>query len=243
MRAIMLRPAESLFSFLFAPHRTALNQLNRPEGGRTSRAAYVYVAYLSVLLGITLWFFLFYPEPLYYGVSGEDLKAEVPSILVADPLLSLGIMVVIELLFTFVGGFLAVGTLSFLILRRLSRGGHKRISLGAYLGYFAQSFHPMLFLIPLITWRFFFYERWVNLKPMYPFVDWTTNNVIAAAILAGIMCWKLFIELRLNQAAFRASLVKALVPVLVQVVLLAGVIAFPYLLNDLFFNAFKDTLV
>jgi hypothetical protein len=234
---------EGVFGFLFRPHRTALNRLTQPGTRLGGWKSHVYIIYLSVLLGVTLFFFMFYPEPLYYGSSGAELKEEVPSIIIANPLLGMLGMILFELLFTFLFLYLAVGYISFAVMRLLTRATRPAHTRREYLALFANSFHPLLLMIPLITFRLFFYEGWIHLKPMYPFVDWTTSNVWSICILGLLFAWKFFIELRVNQAVFRARLGKAVVPLLVQAVLLAVLLAFPLLLNDLFFNAFKDTLV
>jgi len=235
--------AESVFGFLFRPHRSAMNRLTQYGSQLQGWKSHLYIAYLAVLVGVTLFFLLFYPEPLYFGSSGAGLKKEVPSILVADPLVGMLGMILAELLFTFVFLYLAMGSISFVVLRLLCRGTRPDHNRREYLALFAQSFHPLLLLIPLITFRIFFYEGWIHLKPIYPFVDWTTGNLVSIAVLGFLFLWKFFIELRINQAVFRARLGTALVPVLIQVAVLAVLLWLPFLLNEVFFNAFKDTLV
>ena len=223
--------------FLFRPLTWAEDNLGGEESG--GYIHYLYVFYISVLLGVSLWSFIFYPEPLYYGTSASELQAEIPSIVIADPIHSLLAVLASVLIAIFLYSYVLWGLISYALLKRRGRPGP---ALGTYLGFYAYSLTPLLFWIPVMALRSFFFERWIHLRPLYPFIDWTAANVAHLAVIAAFLAWKFIIEMRINQAAFKASWRGAMIPVLAQVCLLVLLLLFPLLLNDLFFAAFKDGL-
>lgn len=229
---------QRISGFLFWPHEAALavSEDERASG----RGSWAFAFYLSILIGISMWCFIFYPEPLYFGLSGAALKKEVPSILIADPLVSLAVTAGATLIILFVYTFLVVGAVSHLALRYLSGG--KGPSLSGYLECFTWSLTPLLFWAPVMALRIFLFERWIHLRPLYPFFDWTAATILHLAVTGAFIAWKLAIEVRINQALFGVRLWKALVPPLIQCVLLAGLLFLPILFNDLLFNALKDGL-
>ena len=230
-----------MFGILFQPFSWVENSLQGGNFSSSRGKAHGYALYISVLLGITLWFFLFYPEPLYYGTSGSALQKEIPSILIANPLLSLFVVLFAVFIIIFLCSYLSLGFLSYTIMSRISKGHDPQLS--PYLSFYSYALTPLLFWIPVMVFRTFFFERWINLRPLYPFFDWTTPNIVHLLLLGACLVWKFIIEVRGNQAIFRVSPAKALLPVLAQAGLCIGLVNLPFLFNDLFFNAFKDRLV
>lgn len=77
------------YGFLLNPRETTKYNLNNEEFRNNFRLSNFLVLYLAISIGITLLYFLGYPESLYYGTSYEGLQKEIPSIFIADPLLYL----------------------------------------------------------------------------------------------------------------------------------------------------------
>lgn len=228
-----------LGGFLFAPKKTAAAAFDS-DGVAPSGLARWYPLYVSLLVGVSMWFFLFYPEPLYYGTSGVALQAEVPSIIFPNPLTSLLIVIVSCVALFFAYTYLLIGNLSCSIMKKLA--GKTDVSRSRYLSAFAFTMTPMLLWVPTMALRQFFFERWINLRPFYPFFDWNLASASHLALIGALILYKLYVETRINQAAFKTSLAKAAIPPLVQAALLAGLLVLPVLLNDLIFNALKDGL-
>jgi hypothetical protein len=229
---------ENIFAFLFRPARAARENLADPAGSSFASSC-LFVLHLSILLGVTFWYFVFYPEPLYYGLSAQALKKEIPAIVIADPKLSLLAMAAGLIGAIFVHTFLLGGLISFVIMKKL---GARAPALSRFLALYAFSLGPLLFWVPLMALRLFFFERWLNLRPLYPFFDWTDMNVLHLALAALFIAWKALIEVRLNQAAFQTSFGRALVPVLVEIAVLIALLLLPLAFNRLLFEAMKDTL-
>jgi len=224
-------PVQCAGGFLFSPGAFAKEPKKAWPG--------LYALYVSTALGVSLWFFIFYPEPLYYGTSGAALQKEVPSIIIADPLLGLAVTAGASVLIFFAYNYLLMGTISRAIMVRLCGGGP---AVSEYLGSYAYSLTPLLFWIPVMALRIFFFERWINIKPMWPFIDWNAAAAIHLAAISIFLAWKLAIEAGINRALFRAPLWKALVPVAVQLIMLAGLLVLPSAANQALFDLFKDTL-
>ena len=236
----MLHFLRRLDAFLYRPRAAAVESLAPAPAAPHLAGSLAYALYLSLLLGVTLWSFVFYPEPLYYGLSGAALQKEVPSIIFANPWDSLAVMAATAVILFFIYTYLVMGLFNHAVMKRLSPGA--AAPLKTYLSLYAYSLTPLLFWIPLMVLRAFFFERLINLRPLYPFFDWTIPNALHFFLTALLIGWMLFIQARLNQAAFQTSAGKASLPALAQAALLAVLSVIPAAFNEQLFNAFKDTL-
>jgi hypothetical protein len=231
---------DEFYSFLFRPYSAAVkSNEDRSSGGRLL-GSMAFVSYISVILGITTWFFISYPEPLYYGTSNSVLRQEVPSILMDNPLEYLFGVVVAAIFTIFLYTYCLWGAVGYFVLRRFSDARHG--ALGKYLSCYANSLTPLLFWVPVMVLRSFFFERWIPLSPLYPFIDWTAPNLIHQIIIGGCLIWKFVIEVRLNQGFFGISAGRAMLPVLGQALMLTVLLIGPAMYNDLLFDFMKDNL-
>jgi hypothetical protein len=231
---------DDFYSFLIRPHSAALESIeDRSSGGRLL-GSIAFVFYISVIVGITTWFFISYPEPLYYATSNSVLRQEVPSILTDNPLEYLFTVVIAAIFTVFLYIYCLWGVVGYFVLKRFSAARHD--TLGRYLSYYANSLTPLLFLIPVMVLRLFFFERWIQLSPLYPFIDWTAPNMIHQIIVGGCLVWKFVIEVRLNQAFFGIGASKAMLPAVAQAFLIAVILIVPSTYNDFFFRSMMDNL-
>jgi hypothetical protein len=234
------RSFEEFYSFLVGPYSAAVKSIEGQASRNRLAGSLIFVLYTSILLGITTWFFISYPEPLYYGTSTSVLRQEVPSILTDNPLEYLfGVMAAV-ILAVFLYTYCVWGVAGYFVLRRFSNARH--CAFGKYLSYYSNSLPPLLFLVQIMVLRSFFFERWIQLSPLYPFVDWTAPNIIHQIIMGGCLIWKFFIEIRLNQAFFGITTGKAMLPVLGQALVLTVLLVVPSMYNNIFFNLMKDSL-
>ena len=97
--------------------------------------------------------------------------------------------------------------------------------------------------IPVMVLRMFFFERWINLKPMYPFIDWNLSVALHFVILSVFYLWMFISQVCLNRVAFKTSTAKAMTPVLIQSVLLIIGLQVPLLFNDAIFKSLMHGLV
>jgi len=223
--------------FLFQPYAASERNLTDPGFIKRKTTSYLLVFYIGFAIGLGLWPFIFYPEPLFYGCSAAALKKEIPAIVIGNPMISLVMVVSGSFLFIFGYLFIFAGAVNHALLSRLGKGAMP--ALGEYLAFFAYSLSPLLFWIPAMAIRFFFFERLVFLRPSYPFFDWTGSNIIYFCAVGVFLAWKYLIELRINQALFKASMARSLALLLAQVILLLLLLLAPLLLNDLLFEALK----
>ena len=231
---------DDFYSFLVGPYSAAAKSNEDRSSGSRLAASLTFVLYISIVLGITTWFFISYPEPLYYGTSTSILRQEVPSILTDNPLEYLFGVMVTTIFAVFLYTYCLWGAVGYSILRRFSDARHG--ALGKYLSCYAYSLTPLLFWVPVMVLRSLFFERWILLSPLYPFIDWTAPNLIHQIIIGGCLIWKFVIEVRLNQVFFGISTGKAMLPALGQALMLTVLLIGPAMYNDLFFNSMKDNL-
>jgi len=223
--------------FLFQPFAASEQNLGDPDFIKRKRASYLLVFYIAFVIGVGLWPFIFYPEPLFYSCSAAALKKEIPAIVISNPMISLVTVVIGCFLFIFCYMFIFSGVVNYALFSRLGKGA--KPAFNEYLVFFAYSLSPLLFWAPAMAIRLFFFERLVFMRPWYPFFDWTDSNIIYFCAVGVFLAWKYLIELRVNQALFKVSMARALAPLLVQIILLLLLLLAPLLLNDLLFEALR----
>jgi len=231
---------DDFYSFLIRPYSATANSIENRSSDAQLLGSTAFVLYVSIIIGITTWFFISYPEPIYYGTSSSVLRQEVPSILTDNPLEYLFGVVVAATFTIFVYFYCLWGTIGYFVLRPFSNSRHG--AFGRYLSCYANSLIPLLFWVPVMVCRTFFFERWIQLSPLYPFIDWTAPNMIHQVIIGGCLVWKFVIEVRLNQAFFGISTGKAILPVLGQALLLTVLLIAPSMYNNFFFRSMMDDL-
>ena len=228
---------ELMFGFIVEPQQTAEDYLDRETSLRLSL---IFMFYFSVVLGLVFWFLIGYPEPLYYGVSGEQFQADMPALLIANPWLYLLVMLALSIILQFILNFLILGYINFQIMKRLTRERQdSEFKPKEYLSLFAFSFLPMLFLVPILTLWDYFLENLMFMKPFFPFFDLTVPNIILLLIFAGFFLWKLFLEVIINKTYFNTSLKKSIIPILFEI----GIIVFLLLSLFLITNLFSDEII
>lgn len=202
--------------------------------------ASLYVLYLSVIISVVLWFFIYYPEVLYYGVSGTGFQKDMPTFIFPDPLIFLFMLILASIANQFLFQYLFIGYIGYKINIKLSTSEIKRTrSFKDYLSNYAFSFTPFLFLVPILTFWLYFFERLIFMKPIFPLFDLTIPNIILLAIFTGCFAWKYYIEIQINKTYFGTSTFKAAVPVLIQIALLVSLFLSLYL----FLTLFEDQVV
>jgi len=230
----------NFYWFLFHPFAASGQNFADPDFIKRKSASYLLVFYIAFVIGAALWPFIFYPEPLFYGCSAAALKKEIPAIVIGNPMISLVTVVIGCFLFIFCYMFIFSGAVNYALFSRMGKGANP--AFGEYLAFFAHSLSPLLFWVPVMAVRLFFFERLVFMRPWYPFFDWTDSNIIYFCAVGFFLVWKYLIELRVNQALFKVNMARALAPLLVQVILLLLLLLAPLLLNDLLFEALQSGL-
>jgi len=228
---------ELMLGFIIEPQQTAEDYLNRE---RSLRFSLMFMFYLSVVLGLVFWFFIGYPEPLYYGVSGAEFQSDMPALLIANPWLYLLALLAISIILQFIINFLILGHINFRIMKCLTRERRNSEAIAKeYLSLFAFSFLPLLFIVPVLTFWDYFLENLMFMKPIFPFFDLTVPNIILLTIFAGFFLWKLFLEVIINKIYFSTSVKKSIVPILFEI----GIIVFLLLSLFLITNLFSDEII
>jgi hypothetical protein len=175
-----------------------------------------------------------YPEPLYYGTSTIEFNAHVPSTLFANPFIFLVMVSGLLFILIYILDFLFIGYLCFRINKKEFQ--KKSVNYGEYLTFNAYSYTPILFIIPLITFWKFFFERLLLFKRYYPFIDWNPANILFISILGLFYAWKFIIQYRMNRVFIKSHRLKAILPMIIEIGMLLGILTLPLLLNDLFFE-------
>lgn len=227
---------ENFYGFLFSPSKISKENLKKEDFENKRLQSFLVVFYISIILGVAFWYFVFYPEPLYYGVSGADFIQDMPTMLIPDPLLFLLIMILVSLGVQFLHCFLLMGLLNFKLNTKIAKRNKDNLKFKEYLNLYAYSFTPIMFLIPLFTLWLFFFERIIFLAPMYPMFDITIPNIILLSLIGFFIFWQYIIILRINKAYFELPLRYAAIPLLIQVGILILLVSLPVLLNDIFIN-------
>ena len=229
---------ERTFSCLFFPSQTFKDSLKQDRDGKKRKLSFFFIFYLSIILAVALWFFVAYPEVLYYGVSGSDFRRDMPTLLSPNLFVFLLLLMGMSVINQFLFQFLFIGALSYKMNTKLNpRESEDSRSIKDYLAFYAHSFTSFLFFIPLITIWLFFFERLIFMKPIFPFVDLTLPNITLLSLFTLIYVWKYFIEIQLNREYFGTTWLKAAIPVILQIMILLGVVFSLYLITTIFADA------
>ena len=234
-----------IIGFLFFPSRT-MDKISNQGNISTNyssyrRVSYFFMAYFCLSIGFVLWFLISYPEPLYYGVSGDKFKADMPTQLIGNPFLNLIICLTLSFLCFLIFMHLIIGSISYKIITK--SGGKPRDSrseanserkLKEYLLLFSFSFIPLLLIIPFCTTWLYFFEKITFSKPIFPFFDLTLMNGIFLSFICIFLAWKYLIEYKINQSFFQISRGKALTSVVIQFIILLGIGFLFFFLTTLF---------
>ncbi|MFX0102201.1 MAG: hypothetical protein ACFFCS_21730 [Candidatus Hodarchaeota archaeon] len=202
---------ENLAGFLFKPSRTTVENLENKDFLRSHKASQSYVIYSAILLGVTLWYFIFYPEPLYYGITEETPHAQIPIVTMSNPLFLLA-FVLIGLIIFWLYNHIIVGIINYFILKGLSKEKNTTISFKSYLTFHGYTITPILFMVPVMVFRIFFFERMFAANFQFPFFDMSGPTIVFLVILLGFVMWKWIIELGVNRKLFKLPLIKTCIP-------------------------------
>jgi len=213
------------------------------------KISYSFIIYYCILFAFILWFFLYYPEPLYYGISGKDFQSDVPEMVIDNPLLFLLILMGSNLLLIFFFDYLLFTKIGFKLLSKFKIRKNNRQNLDEnnrksplmlynYRFLMIFSFGPLLFLIPLITLWIFFFEKLHFTKPIYPLIDLNPQNVIILTLIFILYFWKILIEFRINKVFFKTNNFYSFLPCIIKIALLAILLFVPFALNDIIFKTF-----
>lgn len=230
---------ETTFSCLFFPSETFKHSLEQERDNKAHKISVIFMSYLSIIIAIVSLFLFLYPEPLYYGVSGTDFQQEMPTMLIPNIPLALLILLLISFSILFLFQYMFIGYIGY----KLNSGINRRESAGNlhtfknYLTFYAYTFTPYLFLVPIITLWTFFVEGLIITKPFFPFIDLTIPNIILLSIFGFIYFWKLYIEIQLNRQFFTNSKLRAAMPVFIQLAILVGIFLSLYIISLLLFNS------
>jgi len=224
---------------MFNPSQAAASLAENHESGPRLRGSLLYVFYIWLVTGVSMWFLVFYPEPLYFHTSPQLFLKTVPANLAANPMMSLLLVLAGSFLFIVLQMYLAPALVSHALLKRASGS---QLPLGRYLALYAWSLTPLLFWAPLIALRVSFFEKWLSMKPLYPFIDMTLPNIAQLMVTAFFILWKYRIEARMNLALFKVNRAWPAALVAGQILVQAGLLLAPYLFNHALFESMKGSL-
>ena len=233
---------ENIYGFLFTPSKKIEENMKNEEFKNNRFNSYIIVLYISVILGIAFWYFVHYPEPLYYGVSGEAFFQDMPTNLMPNSVIFLLIMIGLSVFIQFIFNFLMMGFLNYKVSQKISQRSKEDFKLKEYRNLYAYSFTPLLFWIPLFTFWIFFFERMIFLKPLYPMIDFTIPNLFLLSLVGFFLLWQFIIIIKINKVYFSLSRKFAIISVCIQVGILTVIFSSGFLLNDVIFNLMQGGL-
>ena len=215
---------ENLAGFIVQPYKQTQKYLQDLQNSSSrSLSSFLFVIYGAIFCGIIFVFWVLYPERLYYPVPYINFH-EYDFIELSTPII---------LFVVFLGGFLfvaaiyfvAVGLGNYIIMTLFSKKKMSKKGCREYLGVHGFSISPLLFLgIFTILWIYFFEKLYISYT-FPPFIDFTVPTIIFFVILFIFLAWQWLMELRINQSFFETSVIRAIIPELVQMVLLWGFLA------------------
>jgi len=213
---------ENLSGFLFRPHRQCRNLLSEEELSKKLKTTFLFVLYGAVILSTIFVFWILYPERLYYPVPLIEFR-QLPFITLSTPLILF--MVFLVGLFLIIGvQYLAIGLGNYLLGNFLSRYKQSKKGYKKYLIVHGYSILPLLLLgIFTIFWIYFF-EKLYLATEIPPFLDFTPAVIIFFVIFFLFLGWQWFVEMRINQAFFEISIIRAIIPELIQIAMFFGFI-------------------
>lgn len=231
---------ENLSGFLFTPQAhitTLLHKEISEEIIRTSRR----FSHFSWIYGAILLNFLylypelyFYPEswsligntPLYVGILSQ------PYFLLAIFIASFGVVYLLNRLH--------FGTLNYRFgLKLYEKNRHNpalsvssehkeitnRITKPQYIALFSYTVCPFYFWAIFGVVRLYFWEKVHVNQAFFPFMLWSTLNIVFFAFLLGCLIWKWWIQIKLVQIVFQISLKQALFSPFLEILYYGGIFA------------------
>nr|MDO8087522.1 hypothetical protein [Candidatus Sigynarchaeum springense] len=221
--------------FMFNPSAAIATRAGKPRLARHATPLLCMVV-VSVLQGISAFYMIFYPEPLYYGLGPETPHAHLYIIEQSNPLLLAGLVILLLL----INGvfFLCIGgSINFGLLKLLARGRGEAPTCRAFITSSGYAFVPLLLAVPLAAFRYFFFGRITFSNHDFPFFDLTVPNIIYMLILGGIYAWTFVVQAKINRAMFsglgwRASIPPIVVALLTIALLATIAIVLPPVLNE-----------
>ncbi|NVM28860.1 MAG: hypothetical protein HWN65_08450 [Candidatus Helarchaeota archaeon] len=215
---------ENIAGFLFRPHDQCQKVLAEEKTNWRFTKTFLFVLYSTLILGIVCIFWILYPERVYYGVPLDASLKMLFRISVSEPILFLLILGVIFGLIVILH-FLTIGTFNYIIggvlskKRRVFKGKDYRNYLSIY---GISSTLPLLLLGVFTIFWVYFFEKLNFTTESPPFFDWTLLNTIFFSVLFGFLAWKWICGIRINQAFFDISLIRATIPILGQLATFYG---------------------
>ncbi|MHA1130571.1 MAG: hypothetical protein ACTSQQ_07140, partial [Candidatus Helarchaeota archaeon] len=222
--------------FLFYPHKQCKSVLSEVEFAANLKRTILFVVYGAVLLGIVFVFWTFIPERLYYTVPYIDFNQltfiELSTPLTLFILFSVGFILVMGIYFVIVGtgNYIIEALLS---KRKITKSGYKD-----YLTLHGYSILPLLLLGVFTIFWIYFFEKLYFTQTIAPFIDFTRPMILFFTIFFIFLGWQWFVELRINQAFFNISIIRAIIPELVQVAMFWGF----YVLLQVVINMFTGNM-
>lgn len=229
---------ERSYSSLFLPKHCFKTSMEQERSGTRYKLSFLFMIYLSIIIGIASWFLILYPEPLYYGVSGTEFQQDMPTMITPNIPLALLILILISFTTLFLFQYIFIGFLGYRSnFKNRERESDISHAFRDYLTLYAHSFTPFLFLIPIITIRIFFFEKLIMMGPFFPFIDLNPSNLIFLSLFGLIFFWKFYIEIHLNRQFFGSSRLRATMPVFLQLGILLVLFLSVYFISLMFFDS------
>nr|MDO8115812.1 hypothetical protein [Candidatus Sigynarchaeota archaeon] len=211
-------------------------------------AAYVksffFMVMLSAIQGVSAFYMIFYPEPLYYGLGASTPHAHLYVIEQSNPLLLAGLIIVFAII-NILYFHVILGCLNFGLCKLLHQGGGSMPRFLHVMSCNGFSFMPILLTIPIATFRFFFFGRIAFNNHEFPFFDLTPVNSVYIVLLVICYVWMFVIQAKVNRVLFRGLGWRASIPAvitgLVTILLLAIIaIVLPSVLNTLVYTIIDE---
>lgn len=196
----------------------------------SKRFGHLYVLYLSISLGVVLWYMVYYPESLFYGLPTTDLTSFDTFLIADDPFIALLLCMALSLLAHHVIGYMAFGRFNFAMLGKDRATSKDAGQYETYLAWYSHALTPLFLVVPLCYVRFVFFERILFFSFFFPMFDLTTINVVFFILYGSIIAWRMLIEFRINSTFFKPTRRKAIIPVLFQTAIIVLITVVPLLL-------------
>ena len=101
--------SETIYNFLFKPAKASKKFKSLPTFVNSHKSSFGFLIYISVLLGLSLWFFVFYPEIYYYKIPLNQIENEVITVGLYDSLwISLLLIILPTVIFILVWIFIVL---------------------------------------------------------------------------------------------------------------------------------------
>lgn len=212
---------DNISGFLFHPYNHCKAVISEENASFGFIKSLLLVIYSSLIIGVVLCFWALYPERLYYGVPLDAELKMLFRISVSEPTIFM-ILIGLAFFLVFILNFAISGSANYLISRILSRrtpssGYKKYLSIYGY-----SSILPLLLFGTFTIFWVYFVEKFNFTTELAPFFDLTLLNIIFFTVFFGFLAWKWVAETRVNQAFFDISMMRAIIPELVQIAMFIG---------------------